>query len=79
MVGGSLLLMTVTVWVDFYGGQQGSAIPCHGAGALKMEDQKMQDLKMKDLLRLQRAFVVSCEQTCADMQDDDCWACDTMD
>jgi len=39
------------------------------AGALKMEDQKMQDLKMKDLLRLRRAFVVSCEQTCADMKD----------
>jgi len=38
----------------------------------------MQDLKLKDLLRLRRAFVVSCEQTCADMKDDNCWACDTM-
>jgi len=35
-------------------------------GSLKMEDQKMQDLKLKDLLRLRRAHVVSCEQTCAD-------------
>jgi len=44
-------------------------------GTLKIEDQKMQDLKLKDLLRLRRAFVVSCEQTCSDMKDDNCWAC----
>jgi len=30
----------------------------------------MQDLKLKNLLRLRLAFVVSCEQICADMKDD---------
>jgi len=39
----------------------------------------MQDMKLKDLLRLRRAFVVSCEQTCAEMKDDNCWACDTTE
>jgi len=52
----------------------------------------MQDLKMKDQITghekagheieepstIAEAFVVSCEQTCADMKDDNCWACDTI-
>jgi len=54
--------------------------PLKYPGALKMEDQKMQDIKIKDLLRLRRAFVVTCEQTCTDMEDNNyCWACDTME
>jgi len=67
--GESLILLTKNKPTGLIGVRQTIAAIA-ASGALKMEDQKMQDLKLKDILRLRRAFVVSCEQTCSDVKDD---------